>query len=80
VHFRARVHDGIDAVVLIRFEVGLNHRSHRQHLRIGGGDAAANRHTGSGCVSLAVGGGFELQAGAWNRPERAFSSSAWRDP
>jgi ABC-type multidrug transport system ATPase subunit len=63
-HFRARVHDGIDAVVLIRFEVGLNHRSHRQRLRIGSGDAAASGHTRGGRISLAVCGGLELQAGA----------------
>ena len=71
-HFGARVHDRVDAVVLVGFEVGLNHRSHWKHLRIGGGDAAANRDARRGRVSFAVRRGFELQARARNRAQRAL--------
>ena len=74
-HFRAGVHDRVDAVVLVGFEVGLNDRSDRKHLCVGCGNAAANSHTRGGRVSLAICRGFELETRARNRPQRALQAA-----
>ncbi len=63
-HFRAGVHDRVDAVVLLAQPVDLDDRPDGEDVRVGRGDARPDVHPRGGRRPLAVAGGREPEPGA----------------